>query len=190
MGARVDGRAGNPNRTCCFTRLYTRSGPACERRGSCEFSRCRRRASQARHPHRCGSSNRYRGGPKRRNWIRRTRDSSCGATDYWSSASATATGQRSEWRRVSGLRRHSCTNAGSPRGNTGWNHHSFLRGAVLSVLAGAESDGALSVSRLEAYEASVEVQGRQIVNGVSLSFAGGELTAIIGPNGAGKSTLL
>src|SRR5262249_14369430 len=64
------------------------------------------------------------------------------------------------------------------------------RGAVLSVLAGAESDGALSVSRLEAYEASVEVQGRQIVNGVSLSFAGGELTAIIGPNGAGKSTLL
>ncbi len=36
----------------------------------------------------------------------------------------------------------------------------------------------------------VELNGRRVVDGVSLCAAGGTITAIVGPNGAGKTTLL
>lgn len=43
---------------------------------------------------------------------------------------------------------------------------------------------------LEASQLSYHVQGRKLINDVSLHIASGEMVAIIGPNGAGKSTLL
>ena len=36
----------------------------------------------------------------------------------------------------------------------------------------------------------VEIGGRRIIDGVSLSAARGQVVAIVGPNGAGKTTLL
>ena len=43
---------------------------------------------------------------------------------------------------------------------------------------------------LEANQLSYHVQGKKLINNVSLHIASGEMVAIIGPNGAGKSTLL
>ncbi|WP_049046528.1 ATP-binding cassette domain-containing protein, partial [Klebsiella aerogenes] len=37
---------------------------------------------------------------------------------------------------------------------------------------------------------SLRLGQRQVINQVSLTLRGGEMTALIGPNGAGKSTLL
>lgn len=46
------------------------------------------------------------------------------------------------------------------------------------------------MSRLEAHSVGFQLQGRWIINEVSLLFRAGQLTAVIGPNGAGKSSLL
>lgn len=45
-----------------------------------------------------------------------------------------------------------------------------------------------AVSRIEAHDVSKEYRGRRVVNGVSLSFAQGEIVGLLGPNGAGKTT--
>jgi iron complex transport system ATP-binding protein len=44
--------------------------------------------------------------------------------------------------------------------------------------------------KLEANNLKVQLQRRQVLNGVDLSAASGELTAVLGANGAGKTTLL
>ena len=44
--------------------------------------------------------------------------------------------------------------------------------------------------KLEADNLKVQLQRRQVLNGVDLSAAPGELTAVLGANGAGKTTLL
>ena len=42
---------------------------------------------------------------------------------------------------------------------------------------------------LEVKDLQVEVEGKEIIKGVSLCFAPGKVHALIGPNGSGKSTL-
>jgi iron complex transport system ATP-binding protein len=43
---------------------------------------------------------------------------------------------------------------------------------------------------IEAFDVSVEISGRRILENVSLSARPGQLTAVIGPNGSGKTTLM
>jgi iron complex transport system ATP-binding protein len=48
----------------------------------------------------------------------------------------------------------------------------------------------MSDALVEALGLGVELAGRRIIDGVSLSATGGQTVAVVGPNGAGKTTLL
>ena len=48
----------------------------------------------------------------------------------------------------------------------------------------------MSEGLIEALGLGVEIDRRRIIDGVSLSAAGGQTVAVVGPNGAGKTTLL
>jgi len=48
----------------------------------------------------------------------------------------------------------------------------------------------MSDALIHALGLGVEIAGRRIIDGVSLSAARGQTVAIVGPNGAGKMTLL
>ena len=43
---------------------------------------------------------------------------------------------------------------------------------------------------IEAFDVSVEISGRRILEGVSLAAKPGQLTSVICPNGSGKTTLM
>ena len=43
--------------------------------------------------------------------------------------------------------------------------------------------------KLEIVDLHVEVEGKEIIKGVSLTFYPGKVHALMGPNGSGKSTL-
>ncbi|MFM2055860.1 MAG: hypothetical protein RLY71_245 [Pseudomonadota bacterium] len=66
-----------------------------------------------------------------------------------------------------------------------WRQTGAIAPSQSSAPAADAPPGALRLTDL-----SLAYQGREVVSGVSGSFAPGQLTAIIGPNGAGKSSLL
>ena len=45
------------------------------------------------------------------------------------------------------------------------------------------------MKKLEVIDLHVEVEGLEIINGVTLTFYPGKVHALMGPNGSGKSTL-
>jgi iron complex transport system permease protein len=108
-----------------------------------------------------------------------------------SGASASASGEYTDRRRVSRFRRSSRANSGSPRRDPGRNHYSVFRRTLLSLSAdAADAPGVIRLNELEARWVTVSLSGRKVVREVSVSFETGQLAVVIGPNGAGKTTLL
>jgi lipopolysaccharide export system ATP-binding protein len=63
-------------------------------------------------------------------------------------------------------------------------------GEVLTSAEQRQAGGPLPMSpRLEAVGLSKSFKGREVVKGVSLQVAGGEVVGLLGPNGAGKTTI-
>ncbi len=54
----------------------------------------------------------------------------------------------------------------------------------------SESDGRTGAPPVEVDTVTVAYEGRRVLDQVSLTVTGGEVTAILGPNGSGKSTLV
>lgn len=82
----------------------------------------------------------------------------------------------------------------SPR-STDWRRERVGNGTIRSPVAsvgaaGLGAAGAVAPPALACWDLAVDVDGRALLEGVSLAVEPGEWVTVVGPNGAGKSTLL
>ena len=61
--------------------------------------------------------------------------------------------------------------------------------AVIKNLASCFGGNVITMEKLEIIDLHVEVNGKEIIKGVTLTFYPGKVHALMGPNGSGKSTL-